>query len=140
MPNLQNLEVYISENRTWTLYARDAYNNPLDITTYTLDMRVGKPPQNMLQRAAAAEFTGAVINGAAGSYSASWTPNAVSTPGDYTFQTVGTDTGTLGFVNNAGGPITWLNDAGGVITFLSDAAGSESVVTYGRLTVKRTVA
>lgn len=75
MPQLQALDVYAQTNQTLTLYARDASNNPQDLTGMTIAWRVGFPPVDPADPDAVITKTGTVVNAAAGTFTVALVPD-----------------------------------------------------------------
>lgn len=84
MGNIINLSLKGGTNKTFTLYARDDSNVPLNLSGATIAFRVGRPPSCINSDWPLFTLTGTVISAAAGSFSVSPTPSATQyMAGDY---------------------------------------------------------
>jgi hypothetical protein len=89
--NRQHLEVHAGENRTLTLYARDASNVVKNLTGHTLSWRVGRGPFTF-DSSPVFTKTGSIVSAAAGTFTVSITPSDTENlEGDYTHYGVATD-------------------------------------------------
>lgn len=90
--NTQHLEVFAGEDRTMTLYARDADNAPASLTGKTISWRVGRGPRNIETSWPIFTKTGSTISASAGTFSVTVTPSDTQyLSGDYQHQAVTTD-------------------------------------------------
>lgn len=137
--NVQNLDIFAGEDRTLTLYARDEYNNPLDLTNWAIDWRVGKPPFRPWQKGATFETVGVVTDALKGQFTVNVGPgDTYRWGGNYLHMALGTNSGFIQFVNNAGGLITFTNNQGGPITWTT-GTGDVAVLTSGQLRVRAAI-
>ena len=91
MANTQQLEVYAGEDRTLTLYARDASNLPVNLTGKTITVYIGRKPTDPDRDQAILTKTGTIVSASAGSFSiaiaASDTANLTTGDWQYNAQT-----------------------------------------------------
>ena len=110
--NIQHLEVNAGEDRTLTVYGRDASNAASDLTGKTITVYIGRPPNDPSDRTATLTKTGTIVDASLGSFTISIansdTENLI--PGDYQY-----------------------------IAETATAAGSISVVARGRFRILSTI-
>lgn len=107
MSNRQHLDVFAGEDRTLTLYARDASNIPVDLSGKTISWRVGRSPWNPASDSPLFTKSGTIVTAASGIFSV---PVAASDTSDLAGD----------YVHEA-----WLNNA-----------GTMTLVTSGRFRVR----
>ena len=71
MANVQHLEVYAGEDRTLTIYGRDASNAAVDLTGKTITVYIGRKPNDPTTRQAVLTKTGTAVVAADGSFTIS---------------------------------------------------------------------
>ena len=101
MPNLQLLEVYQGEDRTFNLAARDNSNNPTSLTGKTISWSISFPPYDPSISQALLTKTGNVTSASGGLYTVTITAGdtACLTAGNYGYQAFTTDTtGAISYV------------------------------------------
>lgn len=88
MANLQNLDCFLGENKTFTLYARDSSNAPVDLTGKTISWSVARSPNFPWQNVAIFTVAGVIVNAPAGSFTVALIPGETFnlTPGNYCHQ------------------------------------------------------
>jgi len=90
--NVQHLEVYSGENRTFTLYARDSSNVPVSLTGKTITWYVGVRPNDPANVSAVFTKTGTITVAASGIFTVSVSAaDTGSLEGDYQHQATTTD-------------------------------------------------
>ena len=91
MANVQHLEVYAGEDRTLTIYGRDASNAAVNLTGKTIAVYIGRKPNDPSARQAVLTKTGTIVSASAGSFSipiaASDTANLTTGDWQYTAET-----------------------------------------------------
>lgn len=95
--NLQHFEVNAGEDRTLTVYGRDASNAAVDLTGKTITVYVGRPPNNPRSTTAVLTKTGTIVSASAGSFTISIANSDTETltPGDYQYIAETTTSGGL---------------------------------------------
>jgi hypothetical protein len=83
--NVQHLDVFGGENRTLTLYARDASNLPVDLTGSTISWTVGRRPNDPTNRTGVFTKTGTIVSASDGSFTVPVVPSDTCDlfPGNY---------------------------------------------------------
>lgn len=76
MGNTINLRLKGGTDRTFTLYARDDSNAPLNLSAATVSVRVGRPPACKNSDWPLLTVAGAVVSAALGSFTVAFTPSA----------------------------------------------------------------
>jgi hypothetical protein len=97
----QFLDIWLGENRTLSLQARDNANNPSDLTGKTVTWAVGFPPYEPDWPEPIITKTGTVTDAAGGLYTVAITPTDTKymAAGNYTHQAYTTDnTGSVSVV------------------------------------------
>ena len=92
MPNVQDFDVIAGENRTLTLYARNASNAVQNLTGLSISWRVGRGPFDPDNDTPTFAAAGTIVSASAGSFTVPVTPdNTISMEGAYQHQAYTTD-------------------------------------------------
>lgn len=92
MANVQHFDVFASENRTLTLYARDSGNEVVNLSGKTIQWVVGRRPRNIECTDAVITKSGTITDAAAGAFTVPVTPTDTQyLLGDYLHQAETTD-------------------------------------------------
>ncbi len=104
MANIQLVDIFQGENRTFNLQARDNSNNPANLTGKTLTFSVAFPPYDPGLSQAVITKTGTIVSASAGTYTVAITPTDTQflDSGNYTHQTFTTDGAGLVSIVNEG--------------------------------------
>ena len=94
MAQQQDLDVYVGENRTFSLAARDSTNTPVNLTNLTVTWGIAFPPYSPDDYCPIFTKTGTVTDAANGLYTVAVTPTDTKglDDGDYVHQAYTTDT------------------------------------------------
>ena len=87
MANVQHFEVYAGEDRTLTMYGRDASNAASDLTDKTITVYIGRKPNDPTVRSAIVTKTGTIVSALSGSFTVSIAASDTDnlTPGDWQY-------------------------------------------------------
>jgi len=72
--NVQHLEVFAGDNRTFTLFARDYSNLPVNLTGLTINWNVGRRPNDPTNWTPLFTKTGTIVSAPAGSFTVAVLP------------------------------------------------------------------
>jgi len=68
MAQVQHLDMYAGESKTFTLYARDASNLPVNLSGLTISWTVGRRPNDPTNRTGVFTKSGTIVSAPAGSF------------------------------------------------------------------------
>lgn len=68
MSNVQHIDMYAGEGKTFTLFARDASNLPQNLTGLTIAWTVGRRPNDPTNRTGVFTKSGTIVSAPAGSF------------------------------------------------------------------------
>lgn len=140
MSNNQDLVLFAGETRVLTLYARDASNNPQDLTNMDISWRAGKVLYEPDQTQPVLAKTGTVLDATAGTFTITLEPSdTMPLAGLYVHDAFTSVDGLIQFVSDADEDIDFVSDAGDVIFFYADNDGFLQIVTQGVLNIRRSV-